>query len=77
MDFRRAVLSICLGLILLLIWQEWVDYEQQKDAGFELTEQLDLPSQTPSAPEPASQIAAEVPHAPTCLLYTSPSPRDS
>ena len=64
MDFRRAVLSICLGLILLLIWQEWVDYEQQKDAGFELTEQLDLPSQTPSAPEPASQIAAEVPQAP-------------
>lgn len=64
MDFRRAVLSICLGLILLLIWQAWIDYDQQQNEGFELTEQLELPSETPSVPVATTQDSADVPEAP-------------
>ena len=65
MDFRRALLSISLGLILLLIWQAWMDYSNTKNAGSELTNQ-NQSTEIPVTPEQrAAVIGEEVPQAPT------------
>ena len=65
MDFRRALLSISLGLILLLIWQAWMDYSNTKIAGSELTNQ-NQSTEIPVTPEQREAvIAEEVPQAPT------------
>ncbi len=64
MDFRRALLSISLGLILLLIWQAWMDYSNTKNAGSELTNQ-NQSTEIPVTPEQREAvIAEEVPQAP-------------
>ena len=68
MDFRRAFLSISLGLILLLIWQAWLDYDDQKKAKrfsttqTELIDSSELQTIQPSATEQAA--GGDVPQAP-------------
>ncbi len=64
MDFRRAVLSICLGLILLLIWQAWVDYKEQKKLGTELSELIESGSDLTTPSITQTQDLPDVPKAP-------------
>ena len=71
MDFQRAILSISLGLILLLIWMAWVDYENEKNEALQ-SSAVTLPTEVPATPidnagtpsvSPA-ELAEEVPTAP-------------
>ena len=73
MDFRRALLAISLGLVLLLIWQAWLDYERTNDAALmpaQQVEQLELPEtpiakpQTDSAPVPQAPDSPAAPATP-------------
>ncbi len=71
MDFRRAMLAVSLGLILLLIWQAWVEFENSWEAGNGSTEQradLDLP-QAPTAPP-----QADIPNVPAMPTTSSDLP---
>ncbi len=68
MDFQRAALAIALGLLLLLIWQAWVEYDDGKRAAMQqnaagLTQQ-DIPS-TPQAPAPVPGAGGETPQVPS------------
>ena len=53
MDFQRAILSISLGLVLLLIWMAWVDYDNEKKVQQQLATvgTTELPS-APAVPTP-------------------------
>ncbi len=64
MDFRRALLSISLGLILLLIWQAWLDFERDWEAGLVSTDELTAESELPQTPAPAAATQAELPTVP-------------
>ena len=75
MDFRRALLAISLGLILLLIWQAWLDFQNQKQIAA-TTAQIDAAQTVPSAPDSSlaqeqAVTSAEVPIAPEASVATT------
>lgn len=74
MDFRRALLAISLGLILLLIWQAWLDFQRKREEPAP-TVQVDASSTVPQAPQTSGNgqpaVTAEVPQAPA--TSTAPS----
>ena len=74
MDFRRALLAISLGLILLLIWQAWLDF-QHKRQEITTTVQTDSAPSVPEAPTATgvqqTTDTGEVPQAPTATTTTS------
>ena len=75
MDFRRALLSISLGLILLLIWQAWLDFQQNKSQVTPVVQTDSTPSvpKTPtSSSQPQTTITGEVPAAPVSQSATTP-----
>ena len=66
MDFRRALLSISLGLVLLLIWQAWLDFDRSgQSESVPVGERAQLDSELPATPvaQPQTQPSA-VPEAP-------------
>ena len=75
MDFRRALLAVSLGLILLLLWQAWQDYNsgnQRPAPGITpITENNELPT-TPVVREeqPANAVS---PESPVAAVPTAPS----
>lgn len=78
MDFRRAVLAMALGLLLLLIWQAWIDYDetrkreqlvQQHEAG----QAVDVPD----APEVSVATQPVAPEGSEGVVPTVPSEGDS
>ncbi len=83
MDFRRAFLVISLGLVLLLIWQAWLEYEAEKNARFSShsvpaggqTGAAEVPSAVPAAPPP--HTADEIPQLPAAIKAIAPSAADS
>ncbi len=76
MDFRRALLSISLGLILLLIWQAWLDFQQKKEQVIPVVQTDSAPS-VPTSPATTSQSQStaigEVPETPTTPTSTTPT----
>ncbi len=83
MDIRRAILSISLGLVLLLIWQAWLDYQDTKNptaVGTQLTTEADVP-QTPVAADPVAaepqSDASTVPQAPETPAPGAPATVDA
>ena len=73
MDVRRAILSVALGLILLLIWQAWLDFKDSKVPAFPVAEQS-LESELPQTPvgQPQSE-APSVPQAPAMPVPGAPA----
>ena len=73
MDIRRAILSVALGLILLLIWQAWLDFQDSKVPAFPVAEQS-LESELPQTPvgQPQSE-APSVPQTPAMPVPGAPS----
>ncbi len=74
MDFRRALLSISLGLVILLIWQAWLEYEDQKNfgtrntTGVEQAQQPEVPSVVQNGQGSTTGVAStaeELPQAPS------------
>ncbi|MXW48598.1 MAG: membrane protein insertase YidC [Gammaproteobacteria bacterium] len=64
MDFRRALLAISLGLILLLIWQAWVDFQSTPQINTLPTESV-VDAELPQTPEPRPQAeTSTMPQAP-------------
>ncbi len=76
MDFRRALLSISLGLILLLIWQAWLDFQQKKEQ-FTPVVQTDSTPSVPTSPssndQPQTAAIGEVPETPTAQAASAPA----
>ncbi len=74
MDFRRALLTISLGLILLLIWQSWLDFQRQQETP-QTVVQTDSDAAVPTVPTaPTTQtqaVTGEVPTAPTAAPTAS------
>ncbi len=73
MDFQRAALAIALGLLLLLIWQAWVEYETDKNLARQTTAgaEQDIPN-APAAP--AISNDAGIPQAPAAPAASSAVP---
>ena len=71
MDFRRALLAISLGLILLLIWQAWVDFRSTPQVNTFPTESV-VDAELPQTPEPRPQAETsttpQAPDSPTTPL---------
>ena len=67
MDFRRAILSISLGLLLLLIWQAWVDYDARKKDEIAIVQEreTELPDTPATSSTQTQQPGAEVPLTPS------------
>lgn len=68
MDIRRAILSISLGLVLLLIWQAWLDYKDTKNSTVVATEQTtasDLPQTPVTQPQSELSTVPQTPETPT------------
>ncbi|MDE0310360.1 MAG: membrane protein insertase YidC [Acidiferrobacterales bacterium] len=67
MDFRRALLAISLGLILMLIWQAWLNFQDEKARVAQVT-QTDAAPGVPTSPsstdQPQSAATGEVSDAP-------------
>ena len=64
MDFRRALLAISLGLILLLIWQAWVDFQSTPQINTLPTESV-VDAELPQTPELRPQAeTSTMPQAP-------------
>ncbi len=79
MDFQRAALAIALGLILLLIWQAWVDYDTTKNTP-QFIDTTSTQGTTPEVAVPATPTvtapqadSGDVPQAPKAPAATVPT----
>ncbi|MDH3465537.1 MAG: membrane protein insertase YidC [Gammaproteobacteria bacterium] len=80
MEFQRIILFTGLGLVLLMLWQNWEAYQREKSEPATVATPADRgESAIPSAPvAPAttsSEGSGEVPQAPSAVTTETPSPQ--
>lgn len=77
MDFRRALLAISLGLVLLLIWQAWLDYERTNEDALipaQQADQLELPETPVAKPQTDATPVPLAPESPTAPATPGEAP---
>jgi YidC/Oxa1 family membrane protein insertase len=75
METQRLILYVALGLVLMLLWQSWVEYTMPRTPVTQTT-QGPAESQTPGAPDASVPTAPEAPDTPSATAL-EPSPEDS
>lgn len=66
MPFQKIMLFIALGLILVMIWQSWVEFQQERLAGNELTTEQDASRSDGKGVRP--DLSEDVPDAPETVV---------